>query len=152
MMTNIHLANQQIHECSHCARMLTAGNIRKHEKSCKSNPVNQKKCPVCGTVHAKGGVTCSYSCSNTYFRSGKNNPNWKDETYRTTCWAHHPKKCIICGEEKIVAVHHYNENHDDNRPENLIPMCPTHHQYMHSRYSEELRPQVDAYVKNFSVW
>ena len=51
----------------------------------------EKKCPVCGKLFEtkktdREKTTCSYGCSNTFFRSGSNNPNWKDESYRTTCF------------------------------------------------------------------
>ena len=119
-----------------------------------------KKCPVCGvefetTINSKGEkTTCSYSCSNTFFRSGKNNPNWKDEKYQTTCWAHHSKQCVICGESLVVAVHHYDGNHHNNSPENLVPLCPTHHHYVHSRYKDLVIDIVDEYVYNFKkkIW
>lgn len=58
---------------------------------------------------------------------------------------------MVCDEDKIVAVHHLNEDHTDNRIENLIPMCPTHHQYMHSRYKSEIQHIVDEYVKQFKL-
>jgi hypothetical protein len=51
----------------------------------------------------------------------------------------------VCGERKIVAVHHANGNHNDNRPENLIPICPTHHAYVHSRYAAEVLPIIEEY-------
>lgn len=114
-----------------------------------------KKCPVCGDPFTtKCGVkrekiTCSYSCSNIYFRSGEDNGNWKDDAYRSTCFLHHKKECIICGEKNVVAVHHFDHNHSNNSPENLIPMCPTHHQYMHSQYAIILIEQVKKYVENF---
>jgi hypothetical protein len=114
-----------------------------------------KICPICGIeFETKIGnkeekTTCSYSCSNTYFRSGILNPNWKDESYRTTCFDVHKKECIICGENKIVAVHHYDENKKNNSPENLIPMCPTHHQYVHSRYKNEVMDKINDFRNNF---
>lgn len=114
-----------------------------------------KECPVCGskfetTINPKRNkVTCSYSCSNTYFRSGNNNPNWKDERYRSTCFLYHKKECIICGETKIVAVHHYDENKKNNEPENLIPLCPTHHQYVHSLYKNDVIGKIEEYRNNF---
>jgi len=148
-MESAMLAAKEKIECVFCKKQIALHSIKKHEKGCRSNPINQKSCPVCKTMHGKSGVTCSYSCSNTYFRSGVNNPNWKEESYRTTCWNYHQQKCIVCGEEKIVAVHHVNENHNDNRPENLVPLCPTHHQYVHSRYKEEVQPIIDDYVKKF---
>lgn len=113
----------------------------------------EKTCPICtNTFIVKQGdpkeaTTCSYACSNKHFRSGFNSPNLKiGNNYRTTCFLYHQKKCIICGEYKIVEVHHYDENHDNNEPLNLVPMCPTHHQYMHSRYKHEISEQVDKYV------
>ena len=115
----------------------------------------EKKCPVCSKVFtAKKGspkekVTCSYSCSNTHFRSGEDNPNWKNEAYRSTCFAYHKKKCVVCEEDRILDVHHYDKNHSNNNPENLIPLCPTHHMYIHSRYKELISDEVDKYVNDF---
>lgn len=112
-------------------------------------------CPVCekefevAKGHPKANKTCSKSCANTYFRSGKNHVGYKGDSYRKICFTHHKKKCIVCGETKIVAVHHFNENHEDNRPENLIPLCPTHHQYMHSRYKNDILKIVENYISNF---
>lgn len=107
------------------------------------NPhIKTKVCPVCNTKFTTGGrkgkshkaVTCSYSCSNTYFRSGSNNPNFNGSNYRIKCFEKWGKKCCICDEDKIVAVHHIDENHENNDVQNLAPMCPTHHQYIHSKY------------------
>lgn len=114
-----------------------------------------KVCPVCGKeFETKVGskeekTTCSYSCSNTYFRSGTSNPNWKDDSYRSTCFKYHNKKCVICNEDKIVTVHHYDENHNNNEPKNLIPLCPTHHQYVHSRYKDEVMGAIEDYRNDF---
>lgn len=94
-------------------------------------------------------VTCSYSCSNKFFRKGENNPNWKDSTYRTTCFEHHEKRCVVCDESNIVSVHHMDEDHDNNDQTNLIPLCPTHHQYMHSRYKHLIIDKVQDYINNF---
>lgn len=114
-----------------------------------------KNCPVCGLeFETKVGnkeekTTCSHSCSNTFFRSGSSNPNWKIESYRSTCFEEHEKECIVCGENKIVEVHHYDENKKNNTPENLIPLCPTHHQYVHSRYKDEVIVKIEKYRNNF---
>lgn len=120
----------------------------------KANRIVDKECPVCNKTFKPGTkeqVTCSYSCSNTHFRSGSNNGSYKAATknYRTRCFEVHDKKCVVCGEDKIVAVHHYDENHDNNDIENLIPLCPTHHQYVHSRYREEVQPTIDAWREEF---
>lgn len=61
----------------------------------------------------------------------------------------HKKECIICGEKLIVDVHHFNLNHDDNRVENLVPLCPTHHKYIHSRHAHLITEKMNEYVTNF---
>ena len=117
----------------------------------------KKICPVCGKefytdVGEKGRrqECCSYACSNTYFRSGENNGMYSNATkYSTICFKHHPHKCCVCGEEKIVAVHHYDGNHNNNEITNLVPLCPTHHCYIHSRYKDEIIDKVNAYVEAF---
>lgn len=132
--------------CVYCDFETNITNIKRHEKACKENPLNKKECPVCKNTHSKKSVTCSYSCSNTYFRSGVNNGGWKGTHYRQICFAAHGRKCIVCGEDKILAVHHLNEDHSDNRPENLVPLCPTHHQYVHSKYRGEVQPYIDRFL------
>jgi 5-methylcytosine-specific restriction endonuclease McrA len=62
---------------------------------------------------------------------------------------YHKKECVICGENKIVAVHHYDENHNNDSIENLIPLCPTHHNYVHSRYKDEVIDTINKYREEF---
>lgn len=115
----------------------------------------KKECPVCNeTFQVRKGspkekVTCSSGCANTHFRSGPNNPNWNDDQYRTTCFHYHPKECVVCGEHRIVAVHHYDEDRSNNSPENLIPICSTHHDYVHSRYAHLVMDIINAYRDEF---
>lgn len=115
----------------------------------------EKDCPVCGNKfttkkgHKKEKVTCSYACANTFFRSGPDHGNWNEDFYRTTCFHYHDKKCVICGEDKIVEVHHLDENKLNNDYFNLIPLCPTHHQYWHSNYKSEIEEEVIKYAEEF---
>lgn len=144
--------------CKWCNNSYTLGNIRKHEISCRSNPdvleKNSKTCPVCNIDFLGKSTTCSHSCSNKYFRHSKEGGfQYKTDDYliensryRDICFRYHDKKCVICEEENIVAVHHLNENHDDNRPENLIPLCPTHHQYCHSNYKSLVEQTITEYI------
>lgn len=129
--------------------------IRKHRQR-KIHEQEERSCPVCSKTFKAimGGAkkpqeTCSRSCANTYFRSAANHPNWKQASYRSTCFLYHGKKCIICEENRLVEVHHLNENRADNNPENLVPLCPTHHQYWHSRYRSEVEPAIRAYISVF---
>jgi hypothetical protein len=93
---------------------------------------------------------CGRKCSN--FRgSGLEWHKGKRELtrYTTICFAHHEKKCVVCGENKIVAVHHLDENHKNNDPSNLVPMCPTHHQYWHSPHRADVEQSVQEYIGNW---
>ncbi len=94
---------------------------------------------------------CSRSCANSVGGTVKAEKYHTDDSarYTTVAWRHHEKKCVVCGEDKVIAVHHFNENHNDNRPENLVPMCPTHHQYMHSKYKGLILETVEKYISSF---
>ena len=113
----------------------------------------KKQCPICGKLFNKATTTCSHSCANTFFRSGKNHPNYKElpdskaRRYRSICFQHHDKKCIICQESNIVDVHHYDENPNNNDYKNLIPLCPTHHKYMHSKHKALIYNTIYEYYK-----
>lgn len=126
-----------------------------------SNPKSRKyeritkDCPICEEQfqtlkgHPREKKTCSRGCANTYFRSGSNNPNWKESAYRTTCFEYHKKECVVCKESRIVEVHHLNEDPNDNSLANLIPLCPTHHQYWHSQYKCEVEPKIRKYIEEW---
>lgn len=125
-------------------------------------PRINKICPICGIeftvseAKKKNKTTCSHSCANTYFRSGKSNPNYKEDDdlagavkYVRVCFRHHEKKCVCCDESNVVEVHHYDGNKTNNSPENLIPLCPTHHQYWHSKFKYLIEQKVHDYVETF---
>jgi len=140
-------------KCSHCENEVIVSNIKKHESSCYLNPKNLRVCEVCNSPikdYRKSKGTCSHSCSNKLFKHLRNKPT-KYKNYATICWYYHKKECIVCKEDKIVAVHHYNKDHNDNRPENLVPLCPTHHQYVHSKYKCDVIEIINDYVKNFNL-
>lgn len=130
----------------------------------------QRECPVCGDMFevAKGSkndkVTCSHACANTHFRSGENHGNWKDiseyyddlrhpmlsKKYRKICFDNHKHECVVCGEDKILDVHHYDGDRTNNNPKNLVPICPTHHNYIHSEYKDLVIDKVNEYVKQYN--
>lgn len=112
-----------------------------------------KTCPCCGKEFTKfrrdESVTCSHSCSNNFFAEKRMRPDYT-LSYRTICFRYHKKACVVCGEDKIVEVHHYDENHSNNEPSNLVPLCPNHHRYWHSRYKYLVKGVVDDYVRDFT--
>jgi hypothetical protein len=95
---------------------------------------------------------CSRICANSIGGKAKAKKYHPDEsaTYVAVAWRYHKRQCLVCGEDKVVAVHHYNENHNDNRPENLVPLCPTHHTYMHSRHRNLIDHLVKDYIQKFT--
>ena len=96
-----------------------------------------KVCPVCskdfktviGTKHEK--ITCSYSCSNTYFRTKKNNES--KYSYRQNALNTYGIVCNICGEKRshVLQVHHIDENRKNNSISNLIVLCANCHLEIH---------------------
>jgi hypothetical protein len=141
-------------KCQFCCDEIIVSNIKRHEAACYLNPSNMANCKVCSKPikdYKKSKGTCSRSCANVYFKSGENNGNWNPDAYRSTCFNYHQPICVICGEDKIVAVHHYDENHNNNDPANLIPLCPTHHQYVHSRYKNLVQSMIEDYILQWKL-
>jgi hypothetical protein len=93
---------------------------------------------------------CSRSCANKIGGRAKAKKYHYDEVahYSTVAWRYHERKCVCCDEKNVVEVHHLNENHDDNRPKNLVPLCPTHHRYVHSKHKSLIENKIAEYVKN----
>jgi len=121
-----------------------------------------KICPICENEfetksgHPREKTVCSHSCANTYYRTGVEHPNYKEDVdlngeakHRIICFRYHEKKCVCCEEKNIVEAHHHDGNKKNNKPENLVPLCPTHHRYWHSRFRHLIKFVVDEYVKKF---
>lgn len=138
--------------CPFCHRSICRAGIKKHIERCRVNPLNLKHCKVCGTpVKRDESETCSHGCANKLFRTGPNHGNWKESAYRTTCFAYHKKECIVCGEAKIVDVHHRDRNKNNNSPLNLIPLCPTHHKYCHSKHKHLVEKIIREYIDKHTI-
>lgn len=115
------------------------GPLKTHKKICikcsKEYEIETRE----NTKQFRDSKFCSRSCAN-------NRQEWWRENatqYSTICFHHWDYKCIVCGFDKIVEVHHYDHNHDNNDPSNLVPLCPNHHQMMHSKWRSEVEPIVD---------
>ncbi len=49
------------------------------------------------------------------------------------------EKCVICGFDKAVDLHHLDHNHKNNSENNLIGLCPNHHKLIHTKkYQKEV--------------
>ena len=92
---------------------------------------------------------CSRSCSNSVGGKTKAEKYHGDEVakYRTVALRHHAHQCIVCGFDKIVDIHHIDENHNNNDPKNLVCLCPNHHKmYHHSSYKKDIDPYIKSYI------
>ena len=117
---------------------------------------HNKICVACGSQFVYRGRLktklyekakyCSRSCAN-------NRQSWWDDNirhYRTIAFKSHNPKCAVCGFDKIVAIHHIDENRKNNNPSNLIPLCPNHHEMYHSKkWKHEVEPHIISYQKRF---
>lgn len=113
--------------CSKCGKIYI---VKDREK--KFDISNHKKC-------------CSRKCAAHYGGKAKVEKYGRSDHYTRICFSYHKKECIICGERKIVAVHHYDKDHSNISRDNLIPLCPTHHQYMHSRHRKEIEEKINTF-------
>lgn len=132
-------------QCQHCNNLFAKGTIKKHEKTCLSKNKICLECNIHFREREKNQIYCSNKCSSIATRYKPR----KDNNYRTLCFRAHEKKCVVCGFDNIVAVHHYDCDKKNNNSENLIPLCPNHHEMIHHRlYTEEITKIVDNYLYN----
>ena len=60
------------------------------------------------------------------------------------------KSCAICSFDKIVDLHHLDENKANNSKDNLVGLCPNHHKMFHDlRYRNEIAKQLREKGFNF---
>jgi hypothetical protein len=106
--------------CRKCYRQL----ILKNRKSI---------CKGCGRempIHAKGFCITCY---------GKKFSRHQKEAYQSRklygidfqTYKQKTKKCVICGFNKIVDLHHLDKNHENRSEDNLVGLCPNHHKMIH---------------------
>ena len=93
---------------------------------------------------------CSVKCSNkNKIRGAALQCSLHPKRYKTICFKYHKKKCIVCGEINEIDVHHFDGNKKNNSPNNLIPVCPTHHRYLHGKFKHLIIDNVISYKKDF---
>ena len=114
-------------------------NQQKYEfKGCPNCKYIDLVCEECGKpIHKlKSKIAkhnfCSQLCGNRY--KNRNTTNIEDSTaYRRNAFAKYDHKCAICGwnkDERVLEVHHIDENRNNNNIDNLIILCPTCHKFL----------------------
>lgn len=68
----------------------------------------------------------------------KDSGEWDlSKNYRLRAFETYEHKCLVCGwneDERILEVHHKDENHDNNDINNLCILCPTCHRKITLHY------------------
>ena len=79
-------------------------------------------------------------------------------SYRDKCLNWYPERCVSCGSDEDIVVHHVNGDRSNNSLLNLIPVCKSCHSAIHTGnhpiWSEKLREtdvlQLDPVVEDRS--
>lgn len=119
-----------------------------------------KICPQCKIEfetkkgHKKEKIYCSQRCCallrevpSRVKHLQKNNLSKRKDSpthYRPICFKNFDKKCQLCFFEDYVVVHHIDGNRNNDKEENLIPLCPNHHTMIHiKKYYKDTQVQID---------
>ncbi len=108
-----------------------------------------KRCKREIFIHAKGFCP---GCYNFVFKL-EYNKEWNRRKYhniKSELYKEVTKSCVLCGFDKVVDLHHLDENKKNNSKENLVGLCPNHHKMFHNfNYRKEV--QKDLRKKGFKV-
>ena len=107
------------------------------------------KCAYCGKQvyrtlgqierNESGYYYCSRACGNRHKNLLKieNDEDGKLKNYRRKAFDKYEHKCAVCGWDediRLLEVHHRDENHENNKIENLCILCPTCHRKITLHY------------------
>ena len=142
-----HKREQSQKPCELCGKILNAPNYAAHVSLCKI----RHPCKRCGKLTLNADF-CSHNCSaivnnklgKTGYQTYRRKYNLvKEDTYHDVCFRHWGKKCVICGWNISVDVHHVDDNHHNNDEKNLIPLCANHHMMTRmNEHKETIKKQI----------
>jgi len=133
------------------------GQNEKNDRRFGAVEEHKKTCACCGNAFVYVGrlKTKAFAASKFCSRGCANNRSewWKSNAtqYRTIALQNHEHQCVVCGFDKIVAIHHIDENKKNNDPRNLIPLCPNHHEMVHSKFRSEVQPFIDDWQNKLGM-
>jgi hypothetical protein len=152
-------------KCDYCGKTFLryAGNVKAKTKVhfcdriCKTAYYKaetvEKECQHCGkkmliykSTLEKSNASGNYCSKQCYWDSMKKDTlkykGFKDAKRK---YFSKPQICAICGTNKNIQIHHIIPNRltQDQRPQNLIPLCPLHHNRV-ERQTAELHNMFDG--------
>lgn len=111
------------------------------------------KCEYCGKIifrhpsdiknNQTGKFYCSHECGNRYKANQMHTP--ESNNYRLKAMNQHNHICACCGwneDERILEVHHIDDNRSHNEIENLIILCPICHRKITLGYYKLIDKQL----------
>jgi hypothetical protein len=105
------------------------------------------RCKNTRIVHTKG--LCG-SCYNFVFHIKKAKESKILKSFKLTLKEYKKltKECILCKFNKIIELHHLDENKSNNQIANLVPLCPNHHKMIHNF---EFRTEIRKLLQNKGI-
>jgi hypothetical protein len=141
---------------------LKTNNIEFKNHTQKTKELEARNCAYCGTeffvsVHNKNEykvLTCSHACSGAYPEFISNRVVAKigeAKSYPIVAKRAGLNCCCICGESEVLDIHHLDEDRYNNDISNLVPICPTHHAYIHRGKSDLIFSTLIEYLDTRAV-
>lgn len=137
------------------------GSYKHHCLNCwdrkEQDKWEDKVCAYCGktvkrlkskiAVNKTGLFYCSRECGNRHKNvQREENGEWvASKNYRLRAFQNQEHKCAICNwneDERILEVHHVDENRENNLTENLKILCPTCHRKITLGYYKLVENQL----------
>ena len=125
------------------------GPIKSHKKVCERCGIEYEIEGREKTKKIQNSRFCSISCANHrgVGKEWENTHSSRNLGYRKKCFTEWEHKCVLCGYDKIVDVHHIDENKKNNDITNLIPLCPNHHMELHHKdYKNEIKDIISNLI------
>ncbi len=132
--------------CTECGEEKELHAFRKcfkcYRKTYKQPIVTCKKCGNKKVHHGKG------LCDNCYLKTFsydiiKGFNVRKLHNISLELWKEITKECLVCGFNKVVDLHHIDQNRKNSSRDNLVGLCPNHHKMVHDeRYSVEIKELI----------
>ncbi len=139
-------------------KFLAKNNLVFSNQSQKTIEYEQRICVHCSnifqvSVHNKNRqkvITCSHSCSSNYapfkIKRVEAKIGLEATSYPILAKRYGLNACCICKETEVLDIHHLDEDRNNNVISNLVPLCPTHHAYLHRGKSELIFDKLVEYL------
>lgn len=88
---------------------------------------------------------CSLQCANATGGKAKRE-KYGLKQYASIAKSYYEEKCVVCGYNEVIDVHHIDENRQNNDPRNLVILCPNHHALLHRKNSSSVKLSIEQFM------